>query len=534
MTVWLGLVVALAAQVGADSPTPLPADTLVVCPAEFREALAPWVALRTAQGRRLAFCDQRNTPQQIADVVQQVARQGRLRWIVLVGDAPTAGPGELAAAPSVPVWYQPARVISRWGPDREIATDNSYADLDGDQMPDVAIGRLTASTPDELSHIVQKILAYEAAPQQGDWRKRIHFVAGVGGFGTLADSAIQMTTRKFLTELIPSSYSTTMTYASWQSPFCPDPRRFHEVTIDRLNEGSLFWVYMGHGQRSALDRVQVPGRSFHIMDVRDVSKLNCQEGRPIALMLACYTGAFDADRGCLGEEMLRSPGGPVATICSTRLTMPYAMAVMGQGLLNEYFVERRETLGELVLHAKRSSLHDDLPSDDPRAAMRGVLDSMASLLMPGAKPEVLRAERLEHAALFHILGDPLLTLRYPQRIEVEAETTATAGTTFPLKIRAPFAGTLQVELLCRRDACKTPFAGRRGFEASDASLAAYHADYLQANDACWHRALHMTDMGELSTTLDIPRDAWGPCVVRVHATSPAGEALGACEVFVNR
>ena len=45
-----------------------------------------------------------------------------------------------------------------------------------------------------------------------------------------------------------------MTYASLASPYCPDPRKFHDTTIGRFNEGCLFWVYIGHGHPTGLDR----------------------------------------------------------------------------------------------------------------------------------------------------------------------------------------------------------------------------------------------------------------------------------------
>ena len=112
-------------------------------------------------------------------------------------------------------------------------------------------------------------------------------------------------------------------------------------------------MYIGHGHRYTLDRVNVPGGQHHILDIRDMEKLRVRSGPAIAVMLACYTGAFDSERDCLAEEMVRAPGGPVAALAGSRVTMPYAMAVLGNGLLEQHFVEQRGTLGEIVLHAKR-------------------------------------------------------------------------------------------------------------------------------------------------------------------------------------
>ncbi|MBM4000650.1 MAG: hypothetical protein FJ297_14125 [Planctomycetes bacterium] len=508
------------------------ADTVVVCAPALRKALEPWLALRTAQGHRLSMLDATLPPQKLRDSIRERARGGTLRHLVLVGDAPELGRA-LLKSHEVPSLYQAPRVISRWGPDREIVTDNPFADIDDDGIPDLAIGRIPASQPDELSTIVNKILAFEHASLRGSWRQRIHFIAGVGGFGGMADSAIEMTTRKFLTDLIPAPYSTTMTYGSWRSPFCPDPRRFQDVAIRRLNEGCLFWVYLGHGQRTGLDRVHVPGGSFPIFDATDAKRLQCKDGHPIALMLACYTGAFDSSRECLAETMLAESGGPVTTICGSRMTMPYAMAVFGNSMLHEYFIERRETIGELVLHAKRSSMQDAFAEHDPRRPVRAALDAMASLIMPGTNPELLRDERLEHAALFHILGDPLLRFRYPQALEVDSPDATPSGRAVEISVRSHIAGDGHIDLLCRRDGNKSSIPTRRQFDPSDASLGAFQTDYERANDLCWKSWDRKIPSGESKFTLDIPREAWGACIVRVHVANDSSDALGASEIRVD-
>ncbi len=182
-------------------------------------------------------------------------------------------------------------------------------------------------------------MRYETENLNGSWRQRVNFVAGIGGFGRLLDPIVEMATKKFLTDGIPPEYHTSMTYGNWRSPFCPNPYQFHQEAVNRFNEGCLFWVYIGHGYPYQLDRVRVPGQTHHIFNVTDTPKLENQNGLPIAIFLACYTGAYDQPYDCLAEEMLRAPGGPVAVLAGSRVTMPYAMAVMGSELM------------ERVLHA---------------------------------------------------------------------------------------------------------------------------------------------------------------------------------------
>ena len=139
----------------------------------------------------------------------------------------------------------------------------------------------------------------------------------------------------------------------------------------------MFWVYIGHGYPYQLDRVRVPGRTYHILNTQDMSKLDNQHGTPIAIFLACYTGAYDQPYDCLAEEMLRAPGGPVAVLAGSRVTMPYAMAVLGSGLMDEYFRQRPATLGEIVLNAKRQMV-----KDAPEGTDRKLLDLLGQSDQP--------------------------------------------------------------------------------------------------------------------------------------------------------
>ena len=63
-----------------------PVDTLVVCPAAFRPAMAPWLAHRAAQGHRVAIVPALTTDA-LRDEIRRQARQGGLEYVVLVGDA---------------------------------------------------------------------------------------------------------------------------------------------------------------------------------------------------------------------------------------------------------------------------------------------------------------------------------------------------------------------------------------------------------------------------------------------------------------
>jgi hypothetical protein len=503
---------------------PAAVDTVVVCPLEFRGALEPWLAHRREQGHRLTLLDNRQPPQELRAAIRGIAHGGGLKFVVLVGDAdPAMHRSPAVRGRSVPTHYAEAVVNIRYGSTAEIATDNWYADLDDDRVPELAVGRLPCDSPRELTSLVDKILAYERSADFGAWRRRVHFVAGIGGFGPVADAAIEAAAKTSICEGVPAAFSTTMTYGNWQSPYCPDPRDFRRVTLARLNEGSLFWVYIGHGYPDAVDELLVPGARFPILTADDTPQLACRHGAPIACFLSCFSGAYDLPRDCLAEEMLRAPGGPVAVLAGSRVTMPYAMSVLGAEFLHQAFGARPATLGEMFLEGKRRTMHNEQPG-----AYRAALAAAARLMSPTG--DEFQTELAEHLDLFNLLGDPLLRVPLPQAIDLEAPTTIAPGAKLTLAGKAPWAGRAVIEVAVRRDRLTFRPPARRQLDAQ--TLAGYDETYRRANEP----RLRVTEVqlaaGPFATEVEVPAEARGPCQLRLFLEGPTGCAAGGVDVQV--
>ena len=515
---------------GADpvGPQPSPSiDTVVVCPLEFRAALAPWIAHRQAQGHQIELVVNPESAAELRAEVRRIATEHPVKYLVLVGDAdPPATHAPLARATAVPTHYRPAVVNVRFGSEPEIATAYLYAELDDDGIPELGVGRLTADTHGELAQMVDKILAYEACQDFGAWRRQVHFVAGLGGFGPVTDAVLEAAAKTLITNGIPAGFSTTMTYGSWQSPYCPDPRQFDRVTIGRLNEGSLFWVYIGHGHSQAVDVLRVPGGAYPILSSPDAERLACQHGAPIACFLSCYSGAFDQSRDCLAEEMLRSRGGPVAVLCGTRMTMPCGMAVLGAELLDEFFHGRPATLGELIVAAKRRVMQPEAES-----RQRVALDAIAKAFA-WATGGNAQAERLEHLDLFHLLGDPLLKLPYPQSVDLDVRPTAAAGESIEVVGVSPVHGRCTIELVVRRD--RLAFAPPARGQFDPRQMADYSSVYERANEPRLAAVQLARVEGPFRVRLDVPPQARGACHVRVFVEGQGDCALGAADVRLER
>ena len=66
----------LLLMIAAD---PAAADTVVVCPPQFRAALQPWLELRREQGHQVSILDNGGTADDVRTRVRTVAAGGRRR-----------------------------------------------------------------------------------------------------------------------------------------------------------------------------------------------------------------------------------------------------------------------------------------------------------------------------------------------------------------------------------------------------------------------------------------------------------------------
>ncbi len=495
-------------------------NCLVVCPPAFREAISPWEQHRLAEGFRLTFVSSASTTQEVIEQLDLAGRNRETDFILLVGDCRISASDAANAEREVPTFYRKPGPTARFGTTASLAGDAPYGDLDGDGVPEISVGRLPASTPEQLSAICQRIIAYETSSDFGPWRDTVQITAGVGGFGWLADSAIESATRSILTTAIPGQIRLGVTYASPNSPFNPGASDFFPTVLRRYREGGLFWVYMGHGQVTELDHVPGPGGTLRpVLASDDVHLLERPaNSAPIALVFACYTGAFDANVDSLAERMLFANGGPIAVIAGSRVTMPYGNAIAAQGLIEACYSDRTERLGDAWLRAQHE-LATPTDSNPIVAERRKLLDMVAAAVSPSA--DLLPEERLEHIHLYNLLGDPTLKLQHADAITLEVPRGVAPGTTMLVRGNASQGGELTLSI------CYVP-----GGAASDVGKSALQ-QYEQANCVDVARVvLPQCIAGPFETTIEIPANVNGPMRVVARMQRADGWCAGSTTVLV--
>ena len=297
-----------------------------------------------------------------------------------------------------------------WFEPNDYATDEPYqlAD-DRDDLPDYLLGRVPAQTNGEAETLLNRIKLYESGAGSGDWRRRINYIASEGGYGAI-DKVLEKMFLEMVDRVVPYDFDISMTYSNPASPYCAPPSRFGDYVMDRLNEGSLLFNYVGHGSSHSLDALRWRGHYYEIGTQEEmVGKLDIDAQRsPVVLIVACSTGRYDLANGepCLSEALLFHAGGPIAVISSSRISHPYPNAILQNAVTREMAVKERPTVGAVDVAATRRFLRLDDAEDQQ-------VESLASVMAVSqgwaTSPAALR---LLHASLYNLLGDPATKISY--------------------------------------------------------------------------------------------------------------------------
>jgi len=497
--------------------TASPSLVIVVCPEPFQRALEPWVQRRRQAGMDVTIIASQPT----AAALQQsliTANNGQCRYVLLVGDSQLSLHNQPTDPKQfVPTAYIDADVSAPYQQSPRLPGDYTFGDFDRDGIIDAAVGRLPVKNAAELTMLINRIIVYEDSNDFGRWRSRVDLIAGIGGFGTLVDGAIEMVAGNIITGSLPGSTRTRITHASPTSDFHPGIAEFTPTVLRNYADGARFWVYAGHGWINELDRV--PGNQFGrpVLSMSDLPNLHRPHASsPIALMLACYTGAFDVPEDCLAERMLLADDGPIAILAGSRVTMPYGNAATAIGLINAVYEERTPRLGDAWLKALREL---SLPSASNPAlqARRMMIDGIASVLGGGARMD---NERREHMQLYNWFGDPTLRIDSGAKVEISKPADAVVGRPWLLQGTVPVAGELTIEIH-RRLGSPLPaeLSSEARYQAANDTVILSRTIAVQAGE--WR-----CEFEELPTSLTARPTALTPIVIKADLVGTTGFASG--------
>ena len=417
------------------------ADYLIVAPPAFLAAAESLAAYRS--GRLAGFAVPRvaiaTTDRIYAQLgggaadhvaIRNLLAYARAHWTspapsyaCLLGDATLDPKNYLGFAspdwvPAYSNYYDPALLS-------QFVSDDWYGFLDGpgDQVLDIAIGRLPARTTIEASNMVLgKLRAFEGSTELDPWRARALLSADdswkreqrdIIGNGHVED--MERKDRQHLPYPVERTkvYLNDFAFSDTTHQSKPAAR---EEFIARVNEGNILVDYIGHGSDAVIADEQLFRSS-------DVARLTNASRPSVFAVMSCTVGKFDVTgQEGLAEQLLKSPtGGAVASVASTERVFPTQSTQLNDALVDGMFpldprVDSVATLGAAWMSAKNAHINS-------------VTRKYVLLGDPGLEPPLPRGRGVwEKAPLDSILRGEVATLRGRALNSDGSIDTLTSGT----------------------------------------------------------------------------------------------------------
>jgi len=348
----------------------LRADYLVIGPSEFSSVAAPLLEHRRRQGLTVKFAATEDIfsefgfgearPEAIRDFIDYAYHQWRepkLRYVLLLGDATYDFKDYLRTGVRNQVPPLLVKTSFLW-----TASDPTLAAIHGeDLLPDVAIGRLPAADVQELLVMVAKILAYETG--EADLAGSLLLVTDNSDRAGDFEAHAEEIARGVLAGRDVRHLSIAELGGATRGEL-----------VSALDEGASLLSYIGHGGIHLW-------ADENVFNVADVPSLSPQAQQPLLLTMNCLNGYFHFPYfDSLAEALLKTEGkGAVAAFSPSGLSL--------DGPAHRYHLE----LLDAVLNQGHGRLGD------------AVLAAQSAYAESGAFPELI--------AIYHLLGDPALSLR---------------------------------------------------------------------------------------------------------------------------
>ena len=220
-------------------------------------------------------------------------------------------------------------------------SDEALADFDHDGLAEMAIGRIPARTPEVITTVLNKTMAFEVPAMQSLDRGALFAFDVPFGFDFQAMSHI-------LADQLPSRMPKMFVNRG-----LPDPNPFndldplaHQNLINGLNTGKYIVNYSGHGSAG----VWASSGFFNTNDALSLTNAN----KSIFTMLTCRNGLFDwPNADSIAEALLKNPnGGAVAAWASSTETTPDYQLTMGVPFYRQIGLGNIKRMGDLVINAK--------------------------------------------------------------------------------------------------------------------------------------------------------------------------------------
>ncbi len=227
----------------------------------------------------------------------------------------------------------------------------TWASLD---LPDLACGRLPASSAGEAQGLVDRAIEYSRSAEPGLWRNRVLFVADdCVTFGTwpepvFSENRHTVQSETITSSLLPLSLDVQKVYGVAYD-FPPSSRVKPSMRADinsELSRGATIYYYVGHGAEDNLADEQ-------IFQSRDITNLTNGMKRSIFVAFSCDVGVFDSpSRVSMAEQFtLAGNGGGIGAICASQVSFSGPNDLLSSAFFTNLYPDRSVSVSVTVSEA---------------------------------------------------------------------------------------------------------------------------------------------------------------------------------------
>ena len=248
------------------------------------------------------------------------------KYLLLFGDASYDNKNRLSGNTNYVTSYQSAGSINLT---QSYISDDFFGLLDDNEgtwasgeIVDISIGRLPVKTTSEAQSAINKIKHYvegngssTANPTLGNWRNTVSFVADD------QDQNVHLRQTDTLANRIKNSYSLLnvdkIYLDAYNQESTPGGQRYpdaHKAIVDRVQRGTLFMTYIGHGGELGWTHERT-------LEVNDINNWTNFDRLAAFLTATCeFTRVDDPSRNSAGELVFLNPkGGGICLFTTSRL-----------------------------------------------------------------------------------------------------------------------------------------------------------------------------------------------------------------------
>ncbi len=213
----------------------------------------------------------------------------------------------------------------------ETGSDEALADFNDDGLAEVAVGRIPARTPAEVTNALAKVTKFEQTIAQAPSRGALFASDLPDGYDFAGLS-------QRLADQLPGSVAKTYINRSQGDA---------AALVAAMNQGKFLVNYSGHGNVSVW---AAPA----FFQTSNIAQLTNSDRLSLFTMLTCLNGYFIQPTGdSLSETLLKtSTGGAAAVWSSTGLTTPDIQETMGTRFYQQVAAGNITRLGDLITDAK--------------------------------------------------------------------------------------------------------------------------------------------------------------------------------------